>query len=127
MNEPVKRPYRRSGLYVSGLTPEEPWRMRRHEADAPALATVARANATAARRHRAGPPGGRSPKRGAAAREASSPILDVVCHFLDAGARALLSAGTGAVTPRSTPTGAISRLLKPLGFALTGEIRVLES
>ena len=23
MNDPVKRPYRRSGLYVSGLTPEE--------------------------------------------------------------------------------------------------------
>ena len=23
MNQPAKRPYRRSGLYVSGLTPEE--------------------------------------------------------------------------------------------------------
>jgi hypothetical protein len=41
-----------------------PWGMRRHEADAPALATVANANAAAARRRRAGPGGHDRPGRG---------------------------------------------------------------
>jgi hypothetical protein len=120
-----RRYYRHSGFYVSTILSSRP-RSRRFRADllahcggeeaisTPRRILVDLAAAAAVLRgltlgHPEKAPSGRwgprSPRWGAPASEGSLPILDLVCDLLDAGARALLSAGTGAVTPGQPPRG----------------------
>jgi hypothetical protein len=70
--------------------------------ESPARATVARANATAARRHRAGPPGGRSPRLGGPCPRSIAPDLRTWSAIFRMQGHALLPQGRSLRGPCHT-------------------------